>query len=83
MSSKSVTALLEKSFKKLKNFLKNQYGTFIKKKINKKRPQNTLRFFWKKSKNLKNVLKKRYGPSGEKVKKLKNVLKKRYVPIET
>ena len=67
MSSKSVTALLEKSFKKLKNFLKNQYGTFIKKKKkNKKRPQNTLRFFWKKSKNLKNVLKKRYGPSGKK-----------------
>ena len=34
--------------------------------------------FQKRSKKLKNVLKKRYGPSGNKEEKLKNVLKKRY-----
>ena len=39
--------------------------------------------FWKKSKKLKYVLRKRYGSSGEKSKQLKNVLKQRYGRIET
>ena len=37
--------------------------------------QKAFRFFWKRSKKLKNVVKKRYGPSG-----IENVLNNRYGP---
>ena len=55
---------MEKSFKKLKNFLRQ--GKKIKKlKMSLKKRYGPSR---KKLKELKNVLKKRYGPSGKKIK---------------
>ena len=48
----------------------NEAGLF-----SEKFPQKALPAFWKKSKKLKDVLKKRYGYSGKKVKKCKTPLK--------
>ena len=65
MSSKSVTALLAKNDKAEKSYQKALQ--LLSKKKTEKCPQKALQPFWETK--LKNVLKKRYGPSGKKGKK--------------